>query len=89
VCNRFGVISFESVQEFNGDDFGFGALVFSSMCMKTSRLSSTTSDRSGKGVAIVVRWWLALAAGGVRWSKDLIVIFIMFKLLCTSCELMQ
>jgi hypothetical protein len=42
---------------------------------------------SGKGAA---RCWLVLAVVVVsRWSMNLDVIFIMFGVLCTSCELMK
>jgi hypothetical protein len=45
---------------------------------------------SGKGAAIVALWRLALAAVVVvRWSKNLNIIFIIFVVLCTSCELME
>ena len=45
---------------------------------------------SGNGAATAARRRLALAAVVfVRWSKDLDVIFIMFRILCTSYELMK
>jgi hypothetical protein len=40
-CYIFGVKSFKSIEEFNGDDFGFVALVLRDTCTNTSRLSST------------------------------------------------
>jgi hypothetical protein len=58
--------------------------------MKTSRLSSTTQADSGNEVATTARLWLALAAlVVVTWSKYLNAIFIIFVVLCTSCELME
>jgi hypothetical protein len=45
---------------------------------------------SGTGAATVAHRRLAPAVVVViRWSKDLNVIFIMFGLPCTSCELME
>ena len=45
---------------------------------------------SGRGAATAARRWLALAAVVVaRWSKDLNVIFIMFEVFYTACELIE
>jgi hypothetical protein len=59
VCYKFGVRSFGSIQGFNKDDFGYGALDLTGTCTKTSRLSSTTPDRlrygSGDSSALTAR----------------------------------
>jgi hypothetical protein len=90
VCYKFGVKSFGLIQGFNGEDFVSRALVLRGTCTKTSRLPSTMSGHSGMDAATAARRRLAPAAlVVVRWSKNLIVIFIMFELPCISCKLME
>ena len=68
------------------NNYGFGALVLRDTCTKTYRLSSKESGRL-RGAVTTPRQQLILASMVVvRWSSDIDVIFIIFRVLCNSDE---
>jgi hypothetical protein len=69
--------------------WSFGALARRlSVCLLQQALLRQALFGSGnRGVRTVARLWLALVSVVVaRWSSDLIVIFITFKILCTVVD---
>jgi hypothetical protein len=83
----------EVSDRFKGSTAMISALGRWSLGAHAQRLLDCHQQRqadSGMGAATAVPRRLAPAeVVFVRWSKDLNVIFIMFGLPCTSCELME
>jgi hypothetical protein len=83
----------EALNQFMGSMAATSALRRWSLGARARRLPNCHQQRqadSAKGAAIETRRRLApIAVVVVRWIKDLNIIFIMFVVLCTSCELME
>ena len=82
----------EDSDQFKSSTVTTSALGRWSLGAHARRISGCHQQRladSNTGAAIAARRRLALAAVVViRWSKNLDVIFIMFGVFCTSCELL-